>query len=275
MLTLPLTLNYGAPVNWAHPLNRGLAAWWKVLPLRYGGRRWLDLAGTSHGLLTGMGASSATSGWGATTRAGGYGELRFDGVDDQIATGRPLSTFVTSTEASALCWMKPLGTPPTAGRVDLLNPVLGDLDGYFGIYQGISTGNGSVDRIWCFFYNTQNRVFGIPYTNGAWVHIGLVLSGGVLAGYANGIFIGSTGVGAGISSMTGLVTFGYATQPATLYNGLLDDVRFYTRGLTSTEVETLYQASVTTSPLLNYMALPFGATAAISLLRQMFQQAGA
>ena len=52
MLTLPLTLNYGMPVNWQHPLNRGLVSWYKVLPMRAGGGRWVDIANVNHLTLT-------------------------------------------------------------------------------------------------------------------------------------------------------------------------------------------------------------------------------
>lgn len=36
-------VNYQSPVNWAHPLNRGLVSWFKVLPQRRGSLVWRDL----------------------------------------------------------------------------------------------------------------------------------------------------------------------------------------------------------------------------------------
>jgi hypothetical protein len=71
----------GQPVNWSHPLNRGRVAWWLALPGRMSGPTWSNLMGSGHGTLTGGPK------WGGTTRPGGYGQVLFDGVDDYADLG--------------------------------------------------------------------------------------------------------------------------------------------------------------------------------------------
>jgi hypothetical protein len=72
-------------LNPADPSAQGLVGWWRVLPAASGGVLWYDLLGRFPATLTNM-AAAGTSGWGATTRAGGQGEVRFDGVNDYATT---------------------------------------------------------------------------------------------------------------------------------------------------------------------------------------------
>lgn len=39
------------PINWDHPLNRGLVGWWLALPQWSGGTKWYDLCGKYDGTL--------------------------------------------------------------------------------------------------------------------------------------------------------------------------------------------------------------------------------
>jgi hypothetical protein len=64
-----------------HPLAQRLMGWWVVVPHLAGGSRWYDLIGQRHGTLLNM-----TQGFGfqPTRRAGWWGEMRFDGIDDYV-----------------------------------------------------------------------------------------------------------------------------------------------------------------------------------------------
>lgn len=84
-------INYGQPVNWAHPLNRGLVSWW--LPLSTSGLRLSDHAGFRHGLFTGGGAWN-----GAIRRPGSFGSASLNGsnyVDFGTALAATLSGSFT------------------------------------------------------------------------------------------------------------------------------------------------------------------------------------
>lgn len=83
----------GTPLDWAHPLNRGLAGYW---PLWEGvGGKVYDLSGAgSVGTLTNI-TQGPTSGW-TGGFAGGH-SLRFDGSDDFVSLGDKASyDFLTS-----------------------------------------------------------------------------------------------------------------------------------------------------------------------------------
>jgi Concanavalin A-like lectin/glucanases superfamily len=64
-----------------HPLAQRLVAWWLVVPHLAGGSRWYDLIGQEHGTLLNM---TAGYGFQPTRRAGWWGEMRFDGIDDYV-----------------------------------------------------------------------------------------------------------------------------------------------------------------------------------------------
>ena len=75
-------VNMSSPVNWGHPLNRGLVFWGLVTPGTYSGTRFTDLTnpGSSgnHGTLSGS-SSDGPPAWQGTNRPGGWGHLKFDG----------------------------------------------------------------------------------------------------------------------------------------------------------------------------------------------------
>ncbi len=73
-------INMASPVNWTHPLNRGLVSWWMVLPGMTSGARFTDITNSNgnHGTLTNMDHLDwvgSKDGWGA---------LDLDGSDDYI-----------------------------------------------------------------------------------------------------------------------------------------------------------------------------------------------
>src|SRR4029077_5506129 len=78
-------IDFRSPLNRQHPLNRAVVGAWEVLPGLSGGALWYNLAGPYHGTLTNMATAGGASGWGGTTRTGGYGEMRFDGSNDTVS----------------------------------------------------------------------------------------------------------------------------------------------------------------------------------------------
>lgn len=89
-------LYYGQPVNWAHPLNSGLTAWWVALPWWQSGMTFVDITRRYPGTITG-----AT--WSRRNRVGGYGALLFDGTDDYVNCG----TIASANAFTASCWIRP------------------------------------------------------------------------------------------------------------------------------------------------------------------------
>src|SRR5262245_39512882 len=96
------SIYYGRPVNWGHPLNRGLAGWWLALPWWRGGMRWRDLCGKSHGLLT-----NGPVWKGAYSRPGGSGAVDFDGTNDIVTIANNNTLDITGSQISYGCWVYP------------------------------------------------------------------------------------------------------------------------------------------------------------------------
>lgn len=82
----PLILDAANPINWQHPLNRGLVGWWMAPPGWSGGSRIHDLTGRANGTLTNM--DPATD-WVGTE----YGPaLDFDNTDDHVVADSGISS---------------------------------------------------------------------------------------------------------------------------------------------------------------------------------------
>lgn len=76
-------LDLNQPLNQAHPLNRGRAAWWLAMPWQYGTNDWPDLVQGANAVLT----SLATGyGWNTASSPGGAGSILFDGVNGYVAS---------------------------------------------------------------------------------------------------------------------------------------------------------------------------------------------
>ena len=76
-----LSVNASNPVNWDHPLNRGLVSWWLPLPGRQGGLRLWDLCGRNHcSLQNGPGWVGGRNGYLAVERDGSNDLILSDSV---------------------------------------------------------------------------------------------------------------------------------------------------------------------------------------------------
>ena len=95
---------YGQPVNWKHPLNRGLVSWWRVLPKFAGGLRFADLCHKNQGTLAGPAWSSP-----------GRCSLSFDGVNDTVSIANEVNFDFERTNAfSVSCLFRQNNTTDTA-----------------------------------------------------------------------------------------------------------------------------------------------------------------
>jgi hypothetical protein len=266
------SLHYGFPVNRQAPLNRGLAVWLKVLPQRMGGKRWVDLLGRFDATFTGVGAGSATSGWGATQRPGGWGEVRFDGTDDVLDVGSPpaLDNILGQNPGTVMLWLKPntMGNAVIIGKNDANSVNAG-----WWLENIITTpSEGVVGFRYVVERATVNmRIGAASPTDHAWTHITVVGDGTLVAAnqkmYYNSVLqtLTTSGDGTGINGSDAAETlFIGNNRPATSstvalskYKGSIDDIQLYNRMLSETEIDQVYQESLQGYPTkLNWLTYP-------------------
>lgn len=225
------------PVNWSHPLNRGLVSWYLAMPGWNYGSTWRDLCGRNHGTLTNM--DPATDWVSAVGRPGGFGSLDFDATNDYVHCGTTLP-FMSTLTVSA--WIKYNSGNDTHGY-----PVEHVVDSnncwMIHIVAGGATANLAF-KIKVAASETRNAV-AVGATLNTWEHwICTAVSGGSLAIYKNGQ-PQTLGVD-GNTSFTSTARFdlgGGSHSTNTQFGGQLDDVRIYSRAISFTESWALYNDS--------------------------------
>jgi Concanavalin A-like lectin/glucanases superfamily len=264
LLVPPLTapLDYGSPLRYGEPLLRGLVSWWQCLPKRMGTPRLLDLAGTNHGTLTSMLPSSATAGWGPTTRPGGLGELRFNGTTSYVDCGT--SATLDPLAITLSLWCKPTSLAGAYAAVfscvytaatNSYHQLMVRSDGKIACY--VSAG-GSVDV-------SYDGTGVATLTTNTWWHLVLTydsVSG--LVGYVNGVPDGTAAPSGPLDQQPLPTTTALGTDLATagrFFAGALDAAALWSRALSAPEVASLTRAGRGGGPRLlrrRRMALSLG-----------------
>jgi hypothetical protein len=249
-LLTPRRLDYANPVNWEAPLNRGLVAWWQVLPQRMGGARWLDLTGYRPMALPGLGPSDATQGWGPTRRPGGLGELRLSGGAAARGELAPLTALngASGVTIAGWAWQRVLDQIAYLWDTFLTgNPywsfsTWSDGNIYLEVSPAGGTAWGAID------YSTVVAAQ-------TWFHLAIVFDGSGAANadrlklYVNGVprTLSYSGVGAIPATWpappTAIVTFARSQGSGNSWDGKLDDWRIWRRALDPAEAQALYLRS--------------------------------
>lgn len=232
------------PINWQHPLNRGLAAWWLAgVQGRTGGAKWYDLVRQHQGTLTNM---DPKTDWVVTSRPGGFGALDFDGSDKVIA-----SDFLSGGSVlSVSCWAK-FTTGAIATRICIAHyshstPMRAWYLGFNSSHQleVVLSPNGEYAGV-AKQYRSDEAL-----NTGTWRHIAftfdsntlkLFIDGNeitpavVLENTVNSIFDSPVPVTLGFQNTAG--------SPSGFFTGQLDDARIWLRELSPREVRAYYDLS--------------------------------
>jgi hypothetical protein len=165
------------------------------------------------------------------------GALSFNGSSEWITLGAPEAFDLGTGDFSFAFWMK----APTNGYAGLIgNRVSSINDNFINI---TTPNNGYITLETASTYNSPLISNG-PLTDDAWHHVVIVRDAGTLNMYVDGVLQASTITGNtdNIYSSTANMRLGqyYTDLNDYPYNGLMDDVRVYNRGLSSTDVEDLY-----------------------------------
>jgi Concanavalin A-like lectin/glucanases superfamily len=252
------SLNVGAPVNPLAPLNRGLQGWWQVLPQRPGGVTWHTLAPGvgADATLIGLSPPSATGGWNATRRVGGWGEVR--------------TTTGGYGRVPQCVWLDAI--PAFTFSVWARQTTLDVIGGLFHKYVTGATQTGLYTYNDGFLYfEISNATIGYVFVDystvisaGAWFHLAAVFNGALTGNtnraklYLNGTLLSVSNGGtvpaltsnhdAVAGSVVPLTLGRYMAGTPTSWVGALDDLRVWNRALEADEVRTLYLTSRQGSP---------------------------
>jgi hypothetical protein len=220
------------PVNFSHPLNQGLVAWYLTNPLTRGGKKWYDLTSRYHGTLP-----SGTSDFHTTERPGGWGDAELTGSSNRITTSLRAFGRLSMTTAT---WF----------RADSLSGDAGVGIGEWNTSAGQRTWllrirDSGVMQFFTFAGTTQiGGNIGYTYTAGTWVHIIAVYDGAQMRAYVNGELTatqysqsGTLGEGAANLSI------GNHGASGANFSGGVDDCRLYARAIKDRDARHIHDSS--------------------------------
>ncbi len=226
-LTKPML---GARLNWAHPLNKGLAGFW--LMNEGGGDKLQDLSMNKNvGTLVDMAnPPTAASGWNPGRKGVG---LNFDGVNDYVDAGNS-SSLTPLSEVSISVWLKDVGV--TGTQKNIINNQYSSVT-FKGILMYVSTANKMNFRIG----NGTITSVGITNNNvtSNWEHYVGTYNGTTIKIYRNGVIQTTTGSLTGNIEYSG-TTFIIGSTGSNTANGSIDEVRIWSRALSAQEIMQLY-----------------------------------
>lgn len=218
-----------------HPLNRGLVSRWKALPGQQRGVKFRDLRKRNDGTLT----NGPT--WVAGGRRGGYGELNFVTASSQyVDCGVSLANQLISRLAIS-CWINlasvPLGTFNGIVTTSLYDVNTG--------WELITVNNSTA----CYFVFQQTIITYPALNTREWYHLVAIYDGSNLLGYLNGNLVASTARSTDTTAPGNnlLIGKGYGSGRG-YFDGKIDDVCIYNRGISAREVSQLYQEQLRGSP---------------------------
>lgn len=233
-------------INWQNPvsrcgLNDGLVSWWLARGPWIGGGTWFDLCKRNNGTLTNM---DPTTDWVGSSRIGGRYHLDFDGSNDWVNCGTNAALVQLTGEMTVCAWIR----PATGGS------------GNASAVGAFSSGSANA---WRLGFNTATNKFNAFWGGGsigvststltldAWSHAGWTRSGSAgswsLALYKNGIQDNTASTATNPTNST-TATIGATDSAGTPFLGMIDDVRVYSRALSTGDFAQLYSDSLAGYP---------------------------
>ncbi|NCC23171.1 MAG: LamG domain-containing protein [Alphaproteobacteria bacterium] len=166
------------------------------------------------------------------------GALVFDGTNDYINLGLPASLDLTGGEVTIAAWIRP---DTTSGLRRIVSAPANENSGRerYGLLL-----NSNALQMWI---NNQTADYSasVAYTDTTnWHHVAGVFSGGIIRLYVDAVEVTSRDIGGTIAdnaNATDYVQIGrYGPNFGQYFDGRMDDVRVYNRGLSAAEIEALY-----------------------------------
>jgi hypothetical protein len=249
-----LAVDPACPVDWAHPLARGLVGWWAAVPNSgwRGGLKTRDLVRggrNPHDATLTNGAAWA----GPAGRPGGHGSVALDGSNDYVSL--PFAAFSPLTRLTVAMWVRPAAATgggdhyywdASTERLRLMT-AFGTYDGLGGAIQVGGT------------QTTISVASGVGAAVGKWTFLALTYDGATFALYADGKVVGTPASVTGnldwASFSDSLASWGATTSGSAAFAGNVDSLMLYDRGLPAAGVARLHAVSRRGYPgLLNRLA---------------------
>lgn len=218
-------VNLTDPVDRAHPLNKGLVAWWLGLPQYAGGNTWFDLCRRHESQF---GGTLPFAQFRPARRPGGWGAYDYDGND----RSRTAYKLITGTSFTVSLWLRTsnagfgLQIPWDQGvtviylRLEATGKLSFVVDG-----TDVSASSATV------------------LVDGRWTHACLTSAGASQALYVNAAQEVTDSRTPDPAGGPAGFTLGARSGGGFAYWGQLDDARVYDRCLTAGEVSALYHES--------------------------------
>tara|TARA_R110000868_G_scaffold400597_1_gene675213 strand:+ start:1007 stop:1765 length:759 start_codon:yes stop_codon:yes gene_type:complete len=215
-------------INRYASLRQGLVGCW-VPSLGASGFRLIDLSGYgNHGVLTNMDPGTD---W---VPSGGKLSLDFDGTDDYVDCGAFQSPFVSAFSISA--WLSSRTLPSNNNQQIVFGWGSNNIANA-GIFLKVANNSNVLQY---FVQKNQNGILTATTTPvvDKWIHFVVTI-----AGSRNNLYINSANESSGTAGTnpgTGSNFFIGSRAGSLPTNGQIDDVRFYSRVLTPSEISLLY-----------------------------------
>lgn len=228
-----LSVDWTNPINWSHPLNRGLVSLWLNVPHWQGGTVLRDLAKRNNGTLTSM---DPPNDWvGPQGRIGGWGALDFDGSNDRVDVGNPGSLNITGTYTLS-AMIRPDTVTSDRGIVGKHDA---SIQGYFlqqvnADLRAFNNSSGAGAFV------VASSVLAI----GNWYHVASTWDGADLKIYVDGKEVASaTSAGDDPATHSSNAFVGALLDAVWPFDGLIDDVRVHNVPWSPAEVAEYFRLS--------------------------------
>ena len=221
-----------------------------AIPFGSAGQSILDLSGNRRNGTVNTGvAINPTGRVGTSISLPGSGS----GNAGCIATGASLGAIDANmvNEKTYMFWTKPnsaQASPSVSGTYDGA-VIIGDGDGTSGGYGWVCKATaGGLDRIWFGNWVGSETRVGSTYTNDQWAHFACVHYAGSIYIYKNGVLQANTTSAATSNSSIGL-RWGNNYNNARRFQGLIDDMRIYSRAVSPQEIALSAAGASPVTPL--------------------------
>jgi hypothetical protein len=198
-----------------------------------------DLSGMFHTAAVVNGAQWIANGY----RGGAY---QFDGANDYLSAGKPPGlTAQISNRFTLSCWINP-SNDHEGYIVGRARSSYNDLSMYINdpMNQGINFTMKRLGGPEHFMLSSSGGWSNLP--NGTWTHIAQTYNGAQFVGYINGQAVVSSNITGEVDNNGNDFILGDRHTLDRHFQGKIDEVKVYNRGLYASEIYTLYTSGVAT-----------------------------